>query len=66
MNGKTDMAPPKAGDVRGPWRTSPGNALPWMAYGHSGNGWVPFHAKTGAEALKAAKDYAAKLTAPAA
>lgn len=57
----TNYKPPVVGEVRGPIRTSPGNALPWLAYCYGPGGWVPFHAKTGAEALKAAQAHAATL-----
>lgn len=52
--------PPELGEVRGPWRTSPGNHLPWMAYCYGANGWVPFHSKTEREALEKAQAYSAK------
>jgi hypothetical protein len=47
----------EVGTVRGPWKTSPGNSFPYMAYCLGPGGWVPFHAKTGLKALNDAKEY---------
>lgn len=52
--------PPEVGEVRGPWCTSPGNPLPWMAYCYGANGWIPFHAKSGEQALSDARAYSAQ------
>ena len=54
--------PATPGEVRGPWRSSPGNPWPWQAAYYTGNGWVYSHAMTAAKALKQTKEAAAAYT----
>lgn len=46
---------PVIGEVRGPWRSSPGNPMPWQAARYGAKGWIYFHTKTAQEAMRAAK-----------
>ncbi len=59
MTEKT-FKPAALGEVRGPFKSSPGNPMPWQACYNGANGWVYFFARTPAAALNRAKDGAAK------
>lgn len=55
----------KAGAIRGPFRTSPGNPMGFSCMVMGPNrGWVPFHGYTSGDALRDAKAYALTLTHP--
>lgn len=54
---------PVVGEIRGPWRTSPGNPLPWMAYCRGPNGWIPNHAKSAVLAIAGARKTAEMVSA---
>lgn len=53
--------PPVIGEVRGPWKSSPGNPQPWQAACRGPNGWIYTHAQTPALALEGARADAAAL-----
>jgi hypothetical protein len=53
--------PPTIGEVRGPWRSSPGNPKPWQAAAYVPNGWVYTFGKTGKEVLEGAHANAKRI-----
>ena len=53
--------PAALGEVRGPFKSSPGNPMHWQACYMGPNGWVYYFAMKPAEALSRAKDGASKV-----
>lgn len=55
---RVDFTPAtKVGEIRGPFRTSKGNPMPFMCYVRGDNGWIYFHGTTSGDALQQAKNF---------
>lgn len=61
---KHTYKPAVVGEVRGPWRSSPGNPIPWSAACYGPSGWVFNHAKSAELAIAGARLTAQAFAAP--